>query len=538
MGDQNNLEDTKPKEKTKRKRRKVAKACTLCRKAHVCCDEPRPCGRCVKRGHPELCTDYSKPAKSDSPIPVQIQPKPNSNVNINNLGVMNQNYTQAVDFFQLFQSTSALPMDDPTSVFSSLAVLPSNQISHNTDAPICFLPAPNWPPVQPIFDLEDIYPSVAALGKQLQSSAACKSRGLNACLDCSFNIENRLPQPFPSTPPNANAPIEYATEENESSLERMERNNEAKMKELSVNDQLELMQQMSRNNSSSSDLGMDISNQSFSFGFSYLNGNQDTQLNQESMNVESDQNVVSNQEHDTIHEKQTTVNNPIHKSASEQIEYDQTNNSASSGLNNIGTDNQMDIFLSSLLSNRETEDDSISASGMKPNSPSLHEFLKQNMIDYYSKMDHLEPLLKNIGIEVPIVAHILVLIKNLNKTNLVSKITLAKYSEFLLLGFPSTPTCIFSTSGKILQASTSFSKLISISSDQLNGFCIYSLMDMSGILSILDLAGIYQEDKPDALFGRCTLQVKATGTKKLCAFSLSLMKENGLIWMMIQFIPM
>jgi len=39
------------------KKRKAAKACIGCKKSHVSCDMKRPCGRCVKRGCPELCVD-------------------------------------------------------------------------------------------------------------------------------------------------------------------------------------------------------------------------------------------------------------------------------------------------------------------------------------------------------------------------------------------------------------------------------------------------------------------------------------------------
>ncbi|KAI8800241.1 hypothetical protein BJ742DRAFT_88611 [Cladochytrium replicatum] len=45
------------------KRRKVCQACIPCRKAHMSCDDVRPCARCVKRKQAYLCTDA--PKKSD-----------------------------------------------------------------------------------------------------------------------------------------------------------------------------------------------------------------------------------------------------------------------------------------------------------------------------------------------------------------------------------------------------------------------------------------------------------------------------------------
>ncbi|KAI9094302.1 hypothetical protein DFS34DRAFT_651989 [Phlyctochytrium arcticum] len=61
------------------KRRKVCQACILCRKAHMSCDEARPCGRCVKRGMAHLCLDA--PKRKEVPkrcvtCPVTIRPAP------------------------------------------------------------------------------------------------------------------------------------------------------------------------------------------------------------------------------------------------------------------------------------------------------------------------------------------------------------------------------------------------------------------------------------------------------------------------------
>ncbi|KAJ3160125.1 hypothetical protein HDU86_000961 [Geranomyces michiganensis] len=62
------------------KRRKVCQACILCRKAHMSCDEVRPCGRCVRRGVAHLCLDAPKkvepPPKPVVTYPVNIAPAP------------------------------------------------------------------------------------------------------------------------------------------------------------------------------------------------------------------------------------------------------------------------------------------------------------------------------------------------------------------------------------------------------------------------------------------------------------------------------
>ncbi|KAJ3036592.1 hypothetical protein HDV00_002552 [Rhizophlyctis rosea] len=62
------------------KRRKVCQACILCRKAHMSCDEVRPCTRCTKRGLAHLCQDAPKKGetqpKNCNACPVSIRPRP------------------------------------------------------------------------------------------------------------------------------------------------------------------------------------------------------------------------------------------------------------------------------------------------------------------------------------------------------------------------------------------------------------------------------------------------------------------------------
>ncbi|KAH8119079.1 hypothetical protein DFH11DRAFT_1686070 [Phellopilus nigrolimitatus] len=61
-------EDGVPRQPTKQrespKKKKAARACFLCQKAHLTCDDTRPCQRCVKRGMAEKCTEgHRKKAK-------------------------------------------------------------------------------------------------------------------------------------------------------------------------------------------------------------------------------------------------------------------------------------------------------------------------------------------------------------------------------------------------------------------------------------------------------------------------------------------
>ncbi|KAI5123038.1 hypothetical protein M0805_000474 [Coniferiporia weirii] len=52
------------KQRESPKKKKAARACFLCQKAHLTCDDTRPCQRCVKRGMAEKCTEgHRKKAK-------------------------------------------------------------------------------------------------------------------------------------------------------------------------------------------------------------------------------------------------------------------------------------------------------------------------------------------------------------------------------------------------------------------------------------------------------------------------------------------
>ena len=55
------------------KKKKAGRACAACQKAHLTCDDQRPCARCVKRGCPETCQDGArKKAKYLQEIPDEL----------------------------------------------------------------------------------------------------------------------------------------------------------------------------------------------------------------------------------------------------------------------------------------------------------------------------------------------------------------------------------------------------------------------------------------------------------------------------------
>ena len=190
----------------KPKRRKVTRACQLCRASHVSCDEKRPCSRCVSRNHPEKCIDIEKPK-----IPLQFNSQCDKHQFSGHLGetdvisVANSVYSPSVSspapnssFFQLFMQDSELPMDDPLDVFQSLNL---NRNPSQPRIPNCF----NGQPVsQPkLRDLEELFLPVVG-----NTAHACQSRDLDACMDCVFNVNNLLPAP-PFIPSNEGTGDEY-----------------------------------------------------------------------------------------------------------------------------------------------------------------------------------------------------------------------------------------------------------------------------------------------------------------------------------------
>ncbi|ODQ58366.1 hypothetical protein WICANDRAFT_33428, partial [Wickerhamomyces anomalus NRRL Y-366-8] len=70
-----------PAQRNKPVRKKTARACQHCHKAHMTCDESRPCKRCVARGWQETCVDAPRKKKKylmDVPDELEQQTTPNS----------------------------------------------------------------------------------------------------------------------------------------------------------------------------------------------------------------------------------------------------------------------------------------------------------------------------------------------------------------------------------------------------------------------------------------------------------------------------
>ncbi|KAI9139794.1 hypothetical protein BKA69DRAFT_1083493 [Paraphysoderma sedebokerense] len=67
------LQDVQSQTQTKPKRKKTLRACNHCQKAHITCDNSRPCQKCIKRGLADTCTDgIRKRAKYLQDIPPDL----------------------------------------------------------------------------------------------------------------------------------------------------------------------------------------------------------------------------------------------------------------------------------------------------------------------------------------------------------------------------------------------------------------------------------------------------------------------------------
>jgi hypothetical protein len=274
------------------------------------------------------------------------------------------NTSEDLNFFDLF-SKNQMPMDDPTVIFDTL------ENNNFKQLPNCY--------AQPdMIDLEELFLSLP--------SHACKSRGLSACQDCSFNIDNFLPHPIPQ---------------------------------------------------------------------------EDT--------------IISLLEHNLLFQQ--------------------------------NSDRRNSFELKELRFERD-----------------------------YHQIQHLEGILNSLGIEVPIVAHILSLVKKLNGTNNgIGLVSLESYEQNINMIFPATPSLVMSPSGLIKYHNKAFSKLVKME-QHLDGFCLYQLLDMSSILGILDLCQKYQCSEPQG-FGRCNFTLSSAKLLKGCSSSVSVFVQDQKLWITAQFIP-
>ncbi|XP_049851178.1 uncharacterized protein LOC126325515 isoform X2 [Schistocerca gregaria] len=53
----NGLINNRVRRQTKKKRKRVGRACVFCQRSHMSCDESRPCKRCISRGSADQCHD-------------------------------------------------------------------------------------------------------------------------------------------------------------------------------------------------------------------------------------------------------------------------------------------------------------------------------------------------------------------------------------------------------------------------------------------------------------------------------------------------
>jgi hypothetical protein len=377
-----------------KKRKKVQKACIPCRKAHVSCDEGRPCSRCVKKGISEKCVDAPRTIEIiKRNNPVRIAPKVFSSgfnlyeqkQNNSNAFKNSEHGNEEPNFFELFSRNSELPMDDPNLIFNTLnpntEPIIQKQRQSTGAVPTCFS-EPNKNDLD-MLDLEELFLPLP--------SHICKSRGLSACNDCSFNIDNFLPQP-------------------------------ARIDESS----------------------------------------------------------------------QTPILNSLKS-------------------------NELDLLSSASMADVDI---------MNP--------LK---IDFH-QTTHLEPILNSAGIEVPIISHINFLVRKLNSSTNSPKIInfpIKTYVQNIRIMYPATPSCVISPSGLIRNYNNAFTKLLGMNDSYLEGFCLFSLLDLSSILGILDLCQKYLDSDPTG-FGRCTFRL-AERTRP-CSSSLSLIISDGKLWIAAQFIPL
>ncbi|KAI8967569.1 hypothetical protein BDF20DRAFT_927943 [Mycotypha africana] len=100
------------------RKKKAARACIHCQKAHLTCDDSRPCQRCIKRNLANTCTDGArKKAK-------YLQDTDGMNI------YFGRNYNSSITFLQQ-QSTTSTPLMT-SSTINNTANMPFNNTNTNT----------------------------------------------------------------------------------------------------------------------------------------------------------------------------------------------------------------------------------------------------------------------------------------------------------------------------------------------------------------------------------------------------------------------
>ncbi|GAA5897960.1 uncharacterized protein JCM6883_000875 [Sporobolomyces salmoneus] len=166
------------------RKKKAGRACAACQKAHLTCDDGRPCKRCIKKGCPDDCVDgQRKKAKYLQEVPDELLERGRQ--------AQGEGTPFSGNGIQLLQSPSAVavrpsqsPIPPPQSLPSSSALPPSVSAPPHSLAPSTS---------QPIFDFSSTLASSAA--GPSTSSPALQSSTSSAFYDTSSFLNN-----FASTP--------------------------------------------------------------------------------------------------------------------------------------------------------------------------------------------------------------------------------------------------------------------------------------------------------------------------------------------------
>ncbi|KAH6598614.1 hypothetical protein BASA50_003651 [Batrachochytrium salamandrivorans] len=176
------------------------------------------------------------------------------------------------------------------------------------------------------------------------------------------------------------------------------------------------------------------------------------------------------------------------------------------------------------------------------------------------------------NIEVGVSSHILFLVRQLTQskqprvsihstTSGSNRVYVKDYSDVFSKSLPSTPSAVFSSSGIIYTCNIAFARLVQLDHATLvsGQFCVFSLVDMPSMLSVLDLALSYSLKKDAQSFGRCSVfsggntrpqsyqqhphqqpTSQSQGGQRTwirhCSLAISTLHDSGL-WVVAQFIP-
>ncbi|ORX62851.1 hypothetical protein DM01DRAFT_1314495 [Hesseltinella vesiculosa] len=183
-------------QKTSVRKKKAARACIHCQKAHLTCDDSRPCQRCIKRGLSTTCTDGTrKKAKylQDVDESKVLPPQPQSNY-------ATETYTEPMDTMANHDQPSSNLLDDNSLLgfdygFGSSAANLEYSILSN------MLDGTQNPATPPSLTLQDSFTTNAAAMWATTTAVSSSSAPSTSAATASF-----MPPPSQPTPPTA-APL-------------------------------------------------------------------------------------------------------------------------------------------------------------------------------------------------------------------------------------------------------------------------------------------------------------------------------------------